>query len=69
MDPQQRFVLELGYEALHGASLPRAKLLESATAVFIGVMNTEFMGAVPQFNTYSMTGVGWFLWSNSVPLP
>jgi hypothetical protein len=68
MDPQQRFVLELGYEALHGAGLPRAKLLESNTAVFAGVMNTEFIAAVPLSNAYSMSGVGGFSCSNPVPL-
>ena len=58
MDPQQRFLLELGYEALHGAGLPRGKLLESDTAVFVGVMSIEFYIALPHSNAYSMTGTG-----------
>ena len=55
MDPQQRLLLELGYEALHEAGPTRAVLLGSDTAVFVGVMSTEFRG-LPDTNAYSMTG-------------
>jgi hypothetical protein len=58
MDPQQRLLLELGYEALHAAGLPRSKLVESNTAIFVGVMSMEFFQVMPQFNAYSMTGCG-----------
>ena len=58
MDPQQRFLLEVGYGALHQAGLPRGSLLESDTAVFVGVMSTEFREALPHANIYAMTGTG-----------
>ena len=61
MDPQQRLLLEVGYEALHDAGLPRVELMESNTAVFVGVMNTEFIAVMPQNNAYSMSGVGTLL--------
>ena len=58
MDPQQRNVLEGGYAALCGAGLRRAHLMESNTAVFVGVMSTEFKDAVQHENAYTMTGTG-----------
>jgi len=58
MDPQQRGLLELGYAALHEAGLPRAELLQSNTAIFVGIMNVEFREVLPHINTYAMTGTG-----------
>ena len=58
MDPQQRLLLELGYGALHQAGVPRGSLLESDTAVFVGVMSVEFREALPHANAYAMTGTG-----------
>ena len=58
MDPQQRLLLELGYGSLHGASLPRLKLAESNTAVFVGVMSVEFREALQHTNAFAMTGTG-----------
>ena len=48
----------LWYAALHGAGLRRARLMESNTAVFVGVMSTEFKDAVQHENAYTMTGTG-----------
>ena len=42
MDPQQRRLLECGYEALHGAAMRKAELLGSVTGVFLGIWNPEF---------------------------
>ena len=36
MDPQQRVLLELAYEALHGGGIRRQSLVESLTGVFLG---------------------------------
>eukprot|EP00966_Prymnesium_polylepis_P078070 1809995-Prymnesium_polylepis.1 len=58
MDPQQRQLLELGYEALHGAGWSRSELAEANTSVFVGVMSTEFREALPHSNAYAMTGTG-----------
>ena len=58
MDPQQRLLLELGYAAVHSAVLPRDELMGSDTAVYVGVMSTEFRQVVPHSNAYTMTGTG-----------
>ena len=58
MDPQQRQLLEIGYSALHTAHLQRSILTESNTAVFVGVMSTEFREALQTSNVYAMTGTG-----------
>eukprot|EP00966_Prymnesium_polylepis_P094496 2187276-Prymnesium_polylepis.1 len=61
MDPQQRHLLELGYEALHTANFQRALLSGTETGVFVGVMSTEFRDALSfaeVHNMYSMTGTG-----------
>jgi len=42
MDPQQRLVLEHGYEALHSGGCHRSKMLGSLTGVFLGIENNDF---------------------------
>ncbi|EOD23041.1 polyketide synthase, partial [Emiliania huxleyi CCMP1516] len=42
MDPQQRRLLEVGYEALHGAAMRKASLQGSLCGVFLGVWTPEF---------------------------
>ena len=53
MDPQQRLLLELGYASLRGSGLARAELSETNTAIYVGVMNTEFHSAVQMQNAYT----------------
>ncbi len=42
MDPQQRLVLELAWEALEHAALPADKLMGSLTGVFIGIGSSDY---------------------------
>jgi acyl transferase domain-containing protein/NADPH:quinone reductase-like Zn-dependent oxidoreductase len=42
MDPQQRLILESGYEALHASCKNRAMLSGSLTGVFLGIAAIEF---------------------------
>ena len=42
MDPQQRLVLELAYEALHGAGARKASLLGDDTGVFLGIERPDW---------------------------
>jgi acyl transferase domain-containing protein/SAM-dependent methyltransferase/acyl carrier protein len=42
LDPQQRLVLEVGWEALERAGQSPAELLDSRTAVFIGIGSSDY---------------------------
>ena len=42
MDPQQRLVLEIAYEALHGAGARKASLLGDDTGVFLGIERPDW---------------------------
>ncbi|QKV96316.1 SDR family NAD(P)-dependent oxidoreductase [Streptomyces sp. NA02950] len=46
MDPRQRMVLELGWEALEDAFLPPESLRGSATAVFLGATGDDYASLV-----------------------
>ena len=61
MDPQQRLLLEVGYDGLHEAGLMRSGLRESNTAVYVGVMSTEFRDALLFSNAYALTGTGHYI--------
>jgi 3-oxoacyl-(acyl-carrier-protein) synthase/acyl carrier protein len=63
MDPQQRLMLEHGYQALHAASIDRNALLGSVTGVFVGVAVVNFedyLDSKPDMATatYAATGGG-----------
>ena len=58
MDPQQRLVMERGYTALHAAGFTRGELTARTTAVFIGIMSTEFRDAFVDASGYALTGTG-----------
>ena len=42
MDPQHRLMLEVSWEALESAGLPREKITGSQTGVFIGILGSEY---------------------------
>jgi acyl transferase domain-containing protein len=59
MDPQQRLVLELGYDALHGASERRASLLGSDGGVCVGIERPDWALVQPpsvRGTMYAATG-------------
>ena len=58
MDPQQRFLLEVGYEALHASGLKRSEIADSNVAVYVGVTATEFKDVLLHVNAYFLTGTG-----------
>lgn len=62
LDPQHRFLLEVGWEALEDGGLPLSRIAGSRTGVFIGQWTSDFEACIneslpePQF--YSTTGSG-----------
>ena len=58
MDPQQRLVLEHGYESIHASGCTRCDLLGSATGMYLGILSTEFALASTAASAHKMTGVG-----------
>ena len=41
LEPQQRMLLEVGYEALHRQGQTRSTLVDSDTGIFTGMMNMD----------------------------
>jgi len=60
MDPQQRILLEVAWEALEAAGEPREKLRGSRTGVYVGISSVDYARIQPrdarQLNAYSATG-------------
>ena len=62
IDPQQRLVLELAWEAFENANIPIDSVYNSRTGVFVGVSNPEYSahliwsGDPTRINAYSGTG-------------
>ncbi|MFC9293567.1 SDR family NAD(P)-dependent oxidoreductase [Streptomyces sp. NPDC057011] len=62
MDPQQRLVLELAWEALEDAGMVPASLRSTATAVFVGTLRDDYTNLLYQqgaeaVTQHTMTGV------------
>ena len=60
MDPQQRLVLEVAWEALEAAGQPPDRLAGSLTGVYLGLLNSEYgwlqLQDVASMDAYSGTG-------------
>ncbi|HYO60253.1 non-ribosomal peptide synthetase/type I polyketide synthase [Archangium sp.] len=65
LDPQQRLVLEVAWEALENAGLAPDQLAGSKTGVFMGVMSSDYMARLlkendaTRFDGYAATGNGY----------
>jgi acyl transferase domain-containing protein/acyl carrier protein len=64
MDPQQRLVLEVAWEAFERAGLPRGKLKGSLTGVYVGIGGSDFAqlqaqsGDIDSVDPYTGSGSG-----------
>ncbi|KAF2966748.1 hypothetical protein GQX73_g6838 [Xylaria multiplex] len=62
MDPQQRIILEVAYEALERAGLPLEKLAGTRTGVFIGHLTSDYRDMIcrdpDNAPAYTFTGTG-----------
>ena len=70
MDPQQRLVLEIAYEAFENAGLTIEKLSGSNTGVYVGLWASDYQEILTRDTdfppTYQVTGVGPAIASNRV---
>lgn len=70
MDPQQRILLELVYEAMESAGLTIDGMRGSRTSVFVGVMSTDFSAIhhkdMDTISKYAVTGAANSILSNRI---
>lgn len=70
MDPQQRFVLEVAWEALEQAGIIPATLANSLTGVFIGISNNDYsrqqFAQLESIDGYAGTGNAFSISANRV---
>nr|VFK30698.1 MAG: Acyl transferase domain-containing protein [Candidatus Kentron sp. MB]VFK75343.1 MAG: Acyl transferase domain-containing protein [Candidatus Kentron sp. MB] len=66
MDPQQRLVLEVSWEALENAGIPVQSLAGSQTGVFIGISTYDYSAYLPStgLNIYFNTGNSFSITAN-----
>ncbi|GAB7352403.1 hypothetical protein MBLNU459_g2831t1 [Dothideomycetes sp. NU459] len=68
IDPQQRLLMELTYEALESGGIPREEIAGTATSVYTAIFPTDYQGHVYKDNldlpVYYMTGVETAIFSN-----
>ncbi len=61
MDPQQRILLEVAWEALERAGIASAQLIDSQTGVFVGITENDyarFEANVEHYHAHAATGNG-----------
>ncbi|MDO9174283.1 MAG: polyketide synthase, partial [Actinomycetota bacterium] len=60
LDPQQRMLLEVAWEALEDANIPADSLFDSNAGVFLGIANSDYMRLLladrDLIDTYTTTG-------------
>lgn len=66
MDPQQRMLLELSYEAFYAAGFDKESLRGSSTGIFVGQMNYDWMMHFPYTKEYAGTGSAPSISSNRI---
>ncbi|KAH8807194.1 hypothetical protein F5884DRAFT_899634 [Xylogone sp. PMI_703] len=70
IDPQQRILLEVVYEALESAGLPMKSLEGSNTSVYVGVMSADYEAILlrdpESLPTYTATGIARSMLANRI---